>query len=238
MTPRGGTRLVLIPGLGADERLFTPQRAAFPRAEVPAWIAHEPGDTLRSYALRLGERIAADGRRDPSAGGLVLVGESFGGMLAQEMAGPLGAAGVVLVSSCRTGKAVAPGAALLERIGRGLPDRWIAAAQRSRAVLRLGLGPAGPAELSLALAMADATPVGFLRWASRAILAWDGAVHPAAPVRHIHGARDRLIPCRRVRPDAVVPGAGHLANLTHAEEVNRFIADAADAFAPSGRAAR
>ena len=50
-------------------------------------------------------------------------------------------------------------------------------------------------------------------------------------VAKVHGSRDRLIPRRRIRPDAVVPGAGHLVNLTHAEVVNRFIAGAIDVFA-------
>ena len=43
------------------------------------------------------------------------------------------------------------------------------------------------------------------------------------PICHIHGDRDRLIPLHRVRPDHVVPGAGHLLNLTHGEAVNAFL---------------
>jgi hypothetical protein len=34
------------------------------------------------------------------------------------------------------------------------------------------------------------------------------------PIYHVHGDRDRLIPVRRVNPDHVIAGAGHLLNLT------------------------
>ena len=44
-------------------------------------------------------------------------------------------------------------------------------------------------------------------------------------VHHIHGDRDRMMPLRRVRPDHVVRGGGHLINLTHADEVNAYMAE-------------
>ena len=43
------------------------------------------------------------------------------------------------------------------------------------------------------------------------------------PIHHIHGGDDRLIPVRRVNPDRVVEGAGHLLNLTHPDAVNDFL---------------
>ena len=37
-------------------------------------------------------------------------------------------------------------------------------------------------------------------------------------------ADDPVIPARKVEPDVVIPGAGHLVNWTHAERVNEEIA--------------
>jgi len=71
--------------------------------------------------------------------------------------------------------------------------------------------------------MLAATPPSFIRWAANAIFSWPGVVDLPIPVRHIHGDRDHLIPLRRVAPDCVIPGAGHLLNLTHAAAVNDFI---------------
>ena len=39
----------------------------------------------------------------------------------------------------------------------------------------------------------------------------------------VHGSDDKLIPCSRVAADEVVPGGGHVVNLTHADAVNAFL---------------
>ena len=66
-------------------------------------------------------------------------------------------------------------------------------------------------------------PVAFLRRVARMIMAWRHPSPLACPIHHIHGAKDKVIPVRKACPDRVVPGGGHLINLTHAPEVNRFI---------------
>ena len=59
-----------------------------------------------------------------------------------------------------------------------------------------------------------------------AIFSWEGVEELPMPIHHVHGDRDRLIPIRLVHPDHVIAGAGHLLNMTHADAVNDFIADA------------
>jgi hypothetical protein len=60
-------QLVLISGLGADERLLAPQREAFPDAIIPPWLPPRTSDGLPEYAARLAEtlplRPAVDYRR-------------------------------------------------------------------------------------------------------------------------------------------------------------------------------
>ena len=48
------------------------------------------------------------------------------------------------------------------------------------------------------------------------------------PIFQIHGDRDRILPPGRMRPDRIIPGGGHVLSLTHAGEVNRFIAESLD----------
>src|SRR5262245_55843221 len=87
--------LILLSGMAADERLFEPQRVAFPDLRVPAWIDPLPGESLRGYAARLARRI------DPGRPCLV-GGASFGGMVALEMAPHLQADACVLIGSVRS----------------------------------------------------------------------------------------------------------------------------------------
>jgi pimeloyl-ACP methyl ester carboxylesterase len=93
-----------------------------------------------------------------------------------------------------------------------------------RPLLARWFGATSTKHVNLFAAMLATTPPAFLRWATRAIFSWPGVEELPVPVRHIHGDRDRVIPVHRVRPDHVIPGAGHLLNLTHAAAVNAFIA--------------
>ena len=65
----------------------------------------------------------------------------------------------------------------------------------------------------------------FMHWILQAILRWQPTPLDGIPVFHIHGGRDPLdSSARRVKADVVIPNGGHLINVTHADEVNAFIA--------------
>ena len=88
-------------------------------------------------------------------------------------------------------------------------------------------------ERQLFWATAAATPAAFLKWGIEAILSWP-PTPVSAPVYHIHGRDDRLIPARLVEADRVVPGGGHLLTLTHPAEVNAFLMDVIGEAKPGG----
>src|SRR4051812_46478101 len=84
--------------MGADARMFEPQRAVDAELEVPAWIAPLRRETLASYAKRMVETL--DVSRP-----FVLGGASFGGMVAWEAAQhvPIDQLrGILLLSTCRS----------------------------------------------------------------------------------------------------------------------------------------
>lgn len=235
-------KLILFPGLGADGRLFGPQRVLPAEIVTPAWIPPLEGESLAAYAGRMTERLLYEGICVPGEG-VHLGGASFGGMVAQELAGALlrtgvEVRGVVLMASARSGREVPRTLSWVERGSRVLPDTLLEFGRR-RAKL---IGPefrAVPLPMKRLLReMFLATDLDFLRWGGRAILEWPGAGAEAVtgaggevcdrapspiPIRHIHGAEDRMIPVRNVRPDVIVSGAGHLLNITHDGKVNRFI---------------
>jgi pimeloyl-ACP methyl ester carboxylesterase len=62
-----------------------------------------------------------------------------------------------------------------------------------------------------------------VKWGCSAIVHWPGEPSVEPPVFQIHGERDWLLPVHKERPDCVIPRAGHLINLTHAEEVNAYL---------------
>jgi pimeloyl-ACP methyl ester carboxylesterase len=209
--------LALLPGLGADPRLFGPQKQAFPDLISIPWPEPAKDDTLPSYAARIVSLL-------PPADPLVVGGSSFGGMVALEISARIPVRAVILIGSCRSPRALAPWIRAVSPLARPLPASLL----RPR---HWGLGLAAPIlgcsrreDLDLAWSMVTTMTPAFLKWGIQAVRSWrPGPV--SVPVHHVHGARDRMIPLRGVDPDVVVPGAGHLLTLTHAAAVNAFLAD-------------
>jgi pimeloyl-ACP methyl ester carboxylesterase len=207
--------LVLLPGLGADPRLFDPQRQAVPGLVSIPWPEARKTDTLASYGARVASLL-------PRTDSLVLGGSSFGGMVALEMAAAIRPRAVILIGSCRSPRALASwirGASpLLRAAPAGLlrPRRW------GLPLAAPIVGFPGREHSGLAWDMVSGLSPAFLKWGIDAILSWKPAPVPV-PVRHVHGSADRIIPLRGVEPDRVIRGAGHLLTLTHAEAVNAFL---------------
>jgi pimeloyl-ACP methyl ester carboxylesterase len=213
-------RLLLLPGVGADRRLFEAQQSSSAELSVIEWIAPiAREESLTGYAKRLAATIDTS---PPFAIG----GASFGGMVALELARHLRPAAVILIASCRSPLSLPPHYRQLSWLTQFLPAALLTGAlARSRFVTsRFGLKTRD--ERRLFGDMLRATPPSFVQWACRAIFGWPGAADLPMPIHHIHGTNDRIIPLRCVRPTAVVQDAGHLVNVTHASEVNAFIDDA------------
>lgn len=221
-------RMVLFPGLGADARLYRAQREAMPWIETPDWLEPRGGESLRAYAGRWADELRLDERA-------VLGGVSMGGMVALEMARHAGARAVVLIGSARHPRCTSGLLRMSERASRLAPE-WLLDKGRVLAPLFVGRGGQIPAaDRDLLVRMAREAPIGFIRWAARAIIEWEGCADPGVPVHHIHGDRDWAIPARGVRPDRVVRGGSHVLNMSHPGEVNEFIAGSRNGFNTEGR---
>lgn len=209
--------VVLLPGLGADYRLFDLQRSIIPNLIVPSWPEPRAQESLSSFAARLAETV-------PRSHSLYLGGASFGGMVALELAALLRPKGVILVGSCRSPEGIAPLARYTRRVANALPVSSFHPRRWSLPLVLPEFGRLSREQRELFWRMVSGTPASFLKWGVGAILSW----HPSAvpvPVHHIHGSKDRFIPIRLVRPDRVVSGGGHLLTLTHPVEVNAFLTD-------------
>jgi pimeloyl-ACP methyl ester carboxylesterase len=209
--------LLLLSGMGADERLFKAQRDAFPQLIVPRWIPPELRESLPDYARRMARIVGP-------AGPCYVGGGSFGGFVAMEMARHLEARAVFLIGSVRSPNELPRRVRALRPLRRLLSvvpfecARPIAACASA-----VGGRVLSPATQRMLRQLADAE-APFIRWASGAVLAWQPSPPPpGVPVYQIHGERDAVLPLRWTKPDVVVPGAGHLLAMTHAAAVNEFL---------------
>jgi hypothetical protein len=212
------TPLILFSGMGADERVFGPQRDAFPELIVPRWIPALPGETLADYAARFATRV------DP-ARPCFIGGASFGGMVAVEVGRRLRhVLGCFLIGSVRAPRELPTRLRMLRpvvRYSHRVPFGWMPPV--ARGVVPLVGRWSSPSACCMTRQVADSDPE-FLRWACGAVLRWEAPdAEPAFPVHQIHGGRDPILPWRLTRPDVVVCGAGHVLTLSHAAVVNDFI---------------
>lgn len=211
-----GLRLVLIPGMGADERLFEPQRAGGLCFDVPRMPVPEPGDSMARYAARIRDLLDL---REPC----IVGGVSFGGMVACELGRLCPARKILLIASCCDGSAVPSYYRWAELVSRVVPSGLIRrrAVASSRILARLE--HLTEEQYLLIREMSLDIPVPYLRRVGRMILGWRADQAYPVPIHAIHGQRDRIIPLKGVQPDVILPEGGHLINLTHAAEVNSFI---------------
>ena len=212
----------LIPGLGADERVFRRLRLPGP-GQVLAWLPPQsPAEPLAHYAARLAAAVPPDAP-------CWLVGVSFGGLLAQEIGRLRPLARVVLISSLGGPHELPPllrlaGATGLHRV---LPFgllRWLPR------LAQWFFGARGGAEYRLLRQILRDTDPAFARWATAQLLAWRGP-GLAGAVR-IHGTRDHLLPPGAARVDYSVPGAGHFLIISHAGRVSEVLAGLAQGSPP------
>jgi pimeloyl-ACP methyl ester carboxylesterase len=203
----------LIPGLGADERVFRRLQLAG-TVHILQWLAPQsPTEPLRHYAARLAEAV-------PLAKPCWLVGVSFGGLLAQEIARLRPLARVVLISSLGQPTDLPPLLRLAAATGlhRLVPFGLVSRLPRLAQWL---FGARGGTEYRLLRQILRDTDPAFARWATAQLLAWCGPGLPGA-VR-LHGTRDRLLPAGAARIEYSVPGAGHFLIVSHAARVSQIL---------------
>lgn len=205
----------LIPGLGADERVFQRlQPLLHGPSQVLPWLPPESDDEpLPHYAARMAEAIPAD------ATGW-LVGVSFGGVVALEMQRLRPGLRVVLISSLPN----AGGLPLLLRLVRAsglhrlVPPQWLKLFPRAG---QLYFGVRNGAEYRLFRQILDDMEPHYTRWAISSLLHWNSA--GVVPAVQLLGTHDRVFPPGSRSVDYRISGGGHFMILSHAAEIARIL---------------
>lgn len=206
-----------ISGLGADKRIF--QKLQLP-AEISVvhldWIEPIQGETMLEYCRRFASGI-------DTSEGFVLVGLSFGGMIATELSQVLHPRQTIIISSAGSRREL-PWYFGLARVLR--LDALVSSSRikKPNVLTNWILGAKTKEErLLLAQILKDTSP-SFLKWAIRSILGWNREEKPAG-VFQIHGSRDKLLPARYVKADINIPGGEHLMVYSLGGKISELLAD-------------
>ncbi|MBG8556406.1 alpha/beta fold hydrolase [Hymenobacter guriensis] len=205
----------LLPGLGADERVFQNlQPLLRGESRVLPWLTPTPRETLPHYVARMAESVDAT---QPC----ILVGVSFGGVVALEMRRIRPLARVVLVSSIPDAGCLPPLLSLIRRTGvyKLFPPQWLKLFPRAG---QWYFGVRNGPEYHLFKQILQDMEPAYTRWAIDQLLRWD-STDTGGHSLQILGTHDRVFPPGPTPVDYLIPGGGHFMVVSHAPEISRIL---------------
>ncbi len=208
----------LIPGLGADHRLFAKLDLTGYDVQYLDWPAMPVGSTLNDFASKLAEKI--DHTRSHA-----LIGVSMGGMVAQELAAMTKPKKVVIISSWKGAQEMPTHIRLM----RGThPERMLTKAimERGLPVVRWQMGVRSPEAVALFDELIKVHSLEQMKVQVNACLSWNGPKEPVKDLVHIHGDKDHLMPISAIEGPRMIAGGGHFMVFNKPAEVGKEVMDA------------
>lgn len=207
------SKIYLISGLGADERVFQKLDLSEFEPVFIEWIIPLVNETIEQYATRLRTQITT---LRPT-----LLGLSFGGMMAIEIAKQIETEKIILIASAKTKNEIPFYFRAAGKLGidKFLPTNILKSANFST---NWFFGASSEFEKQLLKQIIIDTDPVFLRWAIEKIALWENQIE-LKNIFHIHGTNDKVLPYRFVRCDEKIEGGGHLMTLDRAAEITEII---------------
>ncbi len=217
-------KIYFISGLGADKRAF--RKLAFPpefELIYLDWIVPLKDESLEEYAIRLSLAI------DTSVG-FYLVGLSFGGMIATEIAKKLKPIHTFLISSAPTFKQIPW---YFKMMGKFRLQKMITISliKQARFILPTLLGGKTHEEKFLLKKLILESDPAFMKWALNSILEWKNTDRPKN-LTHIHGTKDITLPARYCQPDVIIQDGGHFMVYANAEIISAHLIQEINTYTP------
>ncbi|MBC7950110.1 MAG: alpha/beta hydrolase [Chitinophagaceae bacterium] len=206
-------KVYFISGLGADKRVFSFLDLSFCEPVYIDWIPPEKNETLENYATRLRGLID-----EPKP---TIVGISFGGMLATEMAKRDPSINAILMASSKTASEIPR----YLKAARYFPFfNWVPPGllKRSTYLVKQMVGRNDPDQKRILLDIIRDSDMLFVKWAMNAILRWKNTEVPGNII-HIHGTADRILPYRLVHSDYTIQGGSHVLPMDQHAEISALL---------------
>lgn len=206
-------QLYIFSGLGADERVF--QRLDFSDFSTTfiKWIEPKEKDTIETYATRLRDQITS-----PNP---VIIGLSFGGMLAVEVAKQITVDKVIIIASVKIYTELPFYYRFAGKLNlhKCMPTSIL---KRSNFFTNWFFGTNSTLDKQMLKQILIDTDATFLKWAIGQIVVWKNQT-VVKDIIHIHGSSDRILPIKHLNCDIVIENGGHLMTLNKAHEMNTVL---------------
>ncbi len=205
--------IFLFSGLGADERAF--QFLDLPGYNLIfiAWIKPNDQETIESYANRLIAQITSE---KP-----ILIGLSFGGLIAIEVGKIIDTDQIILISSAKNQREIPFYYRLigLLHISSILPANLLT---RPNKLVYWFFGAANLADKKLLAEILRTTDPVFLKWAIKKLVSWKSNTQHEH-LTHLHGTADRMFPFYFIKNARPIIGGGHFMVVNKPDEISEMI---------------
>lgn len=204
----------LIPGLAASSRIFERLDWDEDYRLIPLnWIQPKKTETLSDYALRISQNI--EGEKP------ILVGVSFGGILAQEIAKHIDYEKIVIISSVKSHQEFPLTIRLLEKFRL---QRWVALVFYLflKYTSYLKTIPSLKTRIKIYQRYMGPHSYHYLCWCLKALSHWRQE-ESIKNLVHIHGDCDSVFPIKYISYVHRVPRGTHLMIILRFRWLNQFI---------------
>jgi predicted esterase YcpF (UPF0227 family) len=207
--------IYFVPGLAAGKEIFKNIRLPEDRFKIHIleWLLPQKEESLTQYAYRMAKKVTR-----PEC---VLVGVSFGGVVAQEMNTYLNLKRLVIISSVKTRNELPKGMKLAGNLGayKIVPTGW---ALSIKDLTRLAIGPRSKKRLMLYQQYLSVRDKVYLDWAIKQMVCW-GRTEAIKGVIHIHGTADIVFPVKNIIDAVLLEGGTHVMILNKGSRVSKLL---------------
>ena len=203
--------IYLLSGLGADKRVFDFLDLKEYKLNHIEWINPSNNEPIENYAQRLLKQITTD---NP-----ILIGVSFGGMMAIEIGKLIHTEKIVLISSAKTKSDIPFYFKIIGNLGitKLIPGELI---KKANDVTFWFFGVDNEKNKDLLRSIMKDMNSDLLKWALEKIMKWKN-VTLLKNVTLIHGNVDRIFPHKTL--DFKIDGGGHMMIVNKADQVSNRI---------------
>ncbi len=201
----------LLSGLGADKRVFDFVDLSNYKVNYISWIDPGKNESIEDYSFRISKQIFSVRP--------ILIGVSFGGMIAVEVGKHVEIDKIILISSAQS-KQHLP---YVYRLMGQLKLNKLVPISLFKSVNFLTywfFGIKDQTEKKLLKSIIEETDSNFLRWAIDKILNWNNIVE-LNNIISIHGTSDRILPIQK--PSYRIIRGGHFMIVNKANEVSNIL---------------
>lgn len=200
-------------GLGADKRVFDLFQFTDYESVFIQWISPNKKETIENYAARILNQITT---KNP-----ILIGLSFGGIIAVEVAKQIETEKVILLASAKSKREIP----FYYRMAGSLQIHHLVPVnilKHANFLTNWLFGANSNHEKQiLKQILAETDPV-FLKWAIDILLKWKNEVNHLNLI-HLHGNKDKILPIRFIKNPLIIKDGGHLMTLNKAEQLNQLL---------------